>query len=95
MYYSLKKNLKKEKKRKTFREIRSLYSLVLFKPFFMAPHNELSSGSRTVAFPKTTAKQLQLQCFEKVLGKKEKQEKKKKPKERERMNEGTIGNMNC
>lgn len=31
----------------------------------------------------TTATQFQLQCFEKVLGKKEKREKEKKPKEKE------------
>lgn len=49
--------------------MRRLYSLVLFKPFFMALHNELSSGSRTVAFPQTTVKQFQLQCLEKVVDK--------------------------
>lgn len=64
--------------------MRRLYSLVLFKPFFMALHNELSLGSRTVAFPQTTVKQFQLQCLEKVVDKiKKKKKKEKKLKGRE------------
>lgn len=60
-----------------------LYSLVLFKPFFMALHNELSLGSRTGAFPQTTVKHLQLQCLEKVVDKIKKREKKLKRRENE------------
>lgn len=64
--------------------MRRLYSLVLFKLFFMALHNELSSGSRTVAFPQTTVKQFQLQCLEKVVDKiKKKKEEKLKGRENE------------
>lgn len=65
-----------------------LYSLVLFKPFFMALHNELSLGSRTVAFPQTTVKHSQLQCLEKVVDKiKKKGEETKRKKE-------WMGNLN-